>query len=153
MDAHRFVRTFKTMFQKTSLAFGFVHFMNVLITVRAANILYLYGVASPSHHIWYVTFIYVTLYLSSWFKIVLFWCSNRNSVFVNGLAARGHNVTVISADQEKSPPNGVHYIHMDGLYNKMYDEIVKSAFQPHESNPIETSTLFNKYRLSQRKGM
>lgn len=78
--------------------------------------------------------------------------TNRNSVFINGLAARGHNVTVISADQDENPPNSVHYIHMDGLYNKMYDEIIKSAFKPHKSNSIETSALFDEYRLSQRKG-
>lgn len=80
-------------------------------------------------------------------------CANRNSVFTNALAARGHNVTVISADREKNPPNGVHYIHMDGVYNKMYDEIIKSAFRPpHESYSVETSFLFSKYRASQRKG-
>lgn len=43
---------------------------------------------------------------------------NRNSAFANGLAARGHNLTVLSADRDKDPPSGVHYIQMEGLYNE-----------------------------------
>lgn len=70
---------------------------------------------------------------------------NRNSVFVNGLAARGHNLTVISPDRDKSPPNRVHYIHMDGLYNEFYEEIVKSAFIPHETNAFQAIGEFIDY--------
>lgn len=36
--------------------------------------------------------------------------ANRNSAFANGLAARGHNVTIISADRNENPLNGIHYI-------------------------------------------
>lgn len=57
-------------------------------------------------------------------------------MFVNGLAARGHNVTVISLDRDENPPNGVHYILAEGLYNGIYEEFIKSAFIPHESNPF-----------------
>lgn len=39
-----------------------------------------------------------------------FLCNNRNSALANGLAARGHNVTIISADRNENPLNGIHYI-------------------------------------------
>lgn len=63
--------------------------------------------------------------------------ANRNSAFANGLAARGHNVTIISADRDKNPPNGVHYIQAEGLYNEYYDETVKDAFIPIEPSPFQ----------------
>lgn len=59
-------------------------------------------------------------------------------MFANGLAARGHNVTILSADRDKNPPNGVHYIHIEGLYNEMYLRLVKHAFKQSQSNPIES---------------
>ncbi|KAJ6644162.1 UDP-glycosyltransferase UGT5 [Pseudolycoriella hygida] len=59
-----------------------------------------------------------------------------NSAFTNGLAARGHNVTVISPDREKNPPNGVHYIQMNGLYDGIYKETVKEYFTPYEVSPF-----------------
>lgn len=77
---------------------------------------------------------------------------NRNSVFVNGLAARGHNITVISADRDKNPPKDVHYIQMDGLYNEFYHELVKSAFEQHETNAFQAATDFTDYMLSICKG-
>lgn len=77
---------------------------------------------------------------------------NRNSVFANELSARGHNLTVISADRDKNPPNGVHYIQMKGLYNEIYDEIVKNAFVPHETNPFEAITEFTDYMSNICKG-
>lgn len=77
---------------------------------------------------------------------------NRNTAYVNGLAARGHNVTVISVDRDKNPPNGVHYIRMDGLYNELYDQMVKGAFEQSESSPFESITSFSGYMASVCKG-
>lgn len=66
-------------------------------------------------------------------------------MYINGLAARGHNVTILSPDRDKNPPNGVHYIKMEGLYNKFYDEIVKTAFVPRETNPFQMVNEFYDY--------
>lgn len=67
---------------------------------------------------------------------------NRNSAYANGLAAHGHNVTVLSPDSDKNAPNGVHYIQMMGLYNEYYDAYAKSVFVPREMNAYEISTEF-----------
>lgn len=84
--------------------------------------------------------------MCSQFRFFLKNIFNRNSAFANGLAAHGHNVTVISADRDKNPPNGVHYIQMEGLYtNGLYDEIVKNAFVPNEKNTFELIAGFTDY--------
>ncbi|KAJ6646095.1 UDP-glucosyltransferase 2 [Pseudolycoriella hygida] len=70
----------------------------VVVKVNSANILALFVVASPSHHIW-------------------------NSALINGLAENGHNLTVLSVDNDPHPPKNVHYIHMEGVYDYMYKEI------------------------------
>ncbi|XP_055604317.1 UDP-glucosyltransferase 2-like [Uranotaenia lowii] len=63
---------------------------------RAANILYLNGIPSPSHFIW-----------------------NRSLMY--GLAAKGHNVTALSVDiDDKAPPN-VSFIQIEGVYEFMTD--------------------------------
>lgn len=49
--------------------------------------------------------------------------SIRNSALVNGLAAKGHNVTILSMDIDSNPPKNVHYIHMEGVYDYMYKEL------------------------------
>lgn len=66
------------------------------LPVLSANILCLLGVACPSHHFW-------------------------NRALVNGLAARGHNVTVLSADLE-TDTNTTHYLHLDNLYATYFDK-------------------------------
>lgn len=59
--------------------------------LHAANILYLSGVPTTSHFIW-------------------------NRAIINGLANRGHNVTVASADLDPKPPKNVHYYHLEEAY-------------------------------------
>ena len=73
--------------------------LNVLF-VRAANILFIASLPSPSHHIW-------------------------NGAVVNELARRGHNITVISPDIDKNPPPGVHYILIEDQYTEENREFVK----------------------------
>ncbi|XP_055688538.1 UDP-glycosyltransferase UGT5-like [Lutzomyia longipalpis] len=64
--------------------------------VQCANILFLEGVPSPSHHVWMRTLIYA-------------------------LAERGHNITSISVDIEENAPKNVHYLHLDRVYEVLYD--------------------------------
>ncbi|XP_053687396.1 UDP-glucosyltransferase 2-like [Sabethes cyaneus] len=64
-------------------------------TVFGANILCLFGVASPSHHIW-------------------------NRAIVDALAAKGHNLTILSADVEKDSPANVHYVELEQTYPELY---------------------------------
>lgn len=61
------------------------------------------------------------------FKICNFCC--RNSALANGLAARGHNVTVISPDVDENPPNGVHYIHLEGIYTGERIALAKNLYK------------------------
>lgn len=58
---------------------------------QAVNILYLSGIPTTSHFIW-------------------------NRALINGLAAQGHNLTVLSADIDKKPPHNVHYYHLEEAY-------------------------------------
>ncbi|XP_037040047.1 UDP-glucosyltransferase 2-like isoform X4 [Bradysia coprophila] len=64
--------------------------------VSAANILGLMGVPSPSHHNW-----------------------NRNIFYK--LAARGHNLTILSADVDRDATPGVHYIWAEEVYSHLYN--------------------------------
>ncbi|XP_001688725.2 UDP-glucosyltransferase 2 [Anopheles gambiae] len=64
-----------------------------------ANILCLTPVPSPSHHIW-------------------------NRVWIEALAARGHNLTVISADvDERTAPPNITYIHLEHAYSDLHTEL------------------------------
>ncbi|GAB0099856.1 hypothetical protein DMENIID0001_157460 [Sergentomyia squamirostris] len=63
----------------------------------AANILFLETLASPSHHIWIKTLLVA-------------------------LADKGHNVTSISADFESKKIPNLHYIHMDNVYDVIFNK-------------------------------
>uniref|UniRef100_A0AAG5D1L2 Uncharacterized protein n=1 Tax=Anopheles atroparvus TaxID=41427 RepID=A0AAG5D1L2_ANOAO len=65
-------------------------------SLQGANILCLTPVPSPSHHIW-------------------------NRVWIDALAVRGHNLTVVSADVEKRVNPNVTYIHLEHAYSDLYD--------------------------------
>lgn len=70
----------------------------ILVTVNAingGNILFLNGIVSPSHHLW-------------------------NRVLIRGLAAKGHNITMVSVDNDKSPQANIHYIFMEATYYTLY---------------------------------
>ncbi|KFB50410.1 AGAP005751-PA-like protein [Anopheles sinensis] len=66
--------------------------------LQCANILCLTPVPSPSHHIW-------------------------NRVWIEALAARGHNLTVVSADVEKATHPNVTYIHLEHAYSDLHDDL------------------------------
>lgn len=65
--------------------------------VNCANILFLETVPSPSHHIWIRT-------------------------LATALAERGHNITSLSTDIEEHTPDNLHYLHLDKVYDVMYNE-------------------------------
>lgn len=60
-----------------------------------ANILFLNGVPSPSHHIF-------------------------NRALVIGLVERGHNLTYLSADKENEILENLHFIHLEKTYETFY---------------------------------
>ncbi|XP_070502277.1 UDP-glucosyltransferase 2-like [Chironomus tepperi] len=68
----------------------------ITFNVNSLNILFTSELASPSHHIF-------------------------NSALARALAARGHNVTFLSADIVSNPPENLHYIHMEYQYNVFKD--------------------------------
>lgn len=65
--------------------------------VFSANILYLNTIASPSHHLW-------------------------NKKLIKGLADKGHNITMVSVDNDEKPPPNVHYIFIEGVYETLYGD-------------------------------
>ncbi|XP_055315550.1 uncharacterized protein LOC129575667 [Sitodiplosis mosellana] len=90
---------------------GFAIVPNVLF-YRAANILLIATLPSPSHHIW-------------------------KGAIINKLATRGHNITVISPDIDKNPPLRVHYILIEDQYTEEHRGFVKEMLAANEAvNPI-----------------
>lgn len=67
----------------------------VLHVISCGNILFLNGIASPSHHLW-------------------------SKVLIKGLVAQGHNITMVSVDNDKNPPPNVHYIFLEAVYETLY---------------------------------
>ncbi|XP_035916056.1 UDP-glucosyltransferase 2-like [Anopheles stephensi] len=98
----------------------------VLVGVsRAANILFMSGVPSPSHYIWLRP---------------LMW----------EMGKRGHNVTVLSADVEKPPPN-VTYIHLENFYSTMYNTSMREQldfFELANDSPFKMLRLFDEFGLN-----
>lgn len=72
-------------------------FFAVLKLTSGGNILYLNGIPSPSHHLY-------------------------NRVLVLALAAKGHNVTFVSADTVKKSTPNVHYIHLEKTYEAFFGD-------------------------------
>ncbi|CAD7082966.1 unnamed protein product [Hermetia illucens] len=64
-------------------------------SVGCANILYLAGVASPSHGLW-------------------------NFKLIEALASQGHNLTVLSVDKSKKPIKNAHIMDMQEIYSMVY---------------------------------
>ncbi|EAT33348.1 AAEL014371-PA [Aedes aegypti] len=89
---------------------------------HAANILYIDGVASPSHFIWH-------------------------KALINGLAAKGHNVTALSVDVEENAPMNVSYIKMEGVYESLFEEdgMESDFFEIGQMNPFSVLAMFNEY--------
>lgn len=105
----------------------FAVFLHLFAQVFSANVLFLSGVASPSHHIY-------------------------NRAFVIGLA-KTHNVTFVSSDEGKPHPN-VHYIHLEKVYSTLYGgdefDILDLATQ---TNPYEQWQGFRDYIIANCDGI
>lgn len=68
---------------------------------------------------------------------------------MNALAARGHNVTFVTADTEKHPQKNVHYFVMSELYNEAYDEVAQGFFNFIDiATPITEPNFFTEYALN-----
>lgn len=78
------------------IAFKYFIICAGLNAALSANILFLNGIASPSHHLW-------------------------NRVLVRGLASKGHNITMVSVDDDQNPPANVHYIFLEAVYSTLYN--------------------------------
>ncbi|XP_001653288.2 UDP-glucuronosyltransferase 2B20 [Aedes aegypti] len=89
---------------------------------RAANILYIDGVPSPSHFIWH-------------------------RALINGLAAKGHSVTALSVDIEENPPQNVSYIKIEGVYESINELMGMESdfFELGDMNPFTSIAMFNDY--------
>uniref|UniRef100_A0A182II97 UDP-glycosyltransferases domain-containing protein n=1 Tax=Anopheles arabiensis TaxID=7173 RepID=A0A182II97_ANOAR len=91
---------------------------------HGANILALMGVPSPSHHIW-------------------------NRALVNALAARGHNLIVVSPDVERKPPPNVTYIHLEKTYDTIHEGATAIDFyEMGQSSILESMRIFYDYAIS-----
>lgn len=123
------------------MAFGttclllFVQFLAVyqLKYVDSANILFLLPVPSASHRLW-------------------------NSVLIEGLVERGHNLTVLSAEYERSRPNAT-FIYMENIYeslNEYYDKTPWSLKQKYTHTTIKEHHQLNNFisrKLFETKGL
>ncbi|XP_053686683.1 UDP-glucosyltransferase 2-like [Sabethes cyaneus] len=89
---------------------------------NAANILYIDGVASPSHFIWHRALMY-------------------------GLAAKGHNVTALSVDVELKPPPNVTFIKVEGVYEAFHENNTELTdfLSMTDINPFSMLYLFSDY--------
>ncbi|KAG5668646.1 hypothetical protein PVAND_016581 [Polypedilum vanderplanki] len=80
-------------------SFSFLFFLIFFAIVKSEavkNILFLNGVASPSHFIF-------------------------NKVIAEGLAKRGYNVTFVSLDVDQESSKNLHYIHLENVYASIYN--------------------------------
>lgn len=58
----------------------------------------------------------------------------------------GHNITVLSPDQEKNPPKNAHYILLEGLYNEAYNDLIKALVNSEfDESPLTASIHFQDY--------
>ncbi|XP_062550536.1 UDP-glucosyltransferase 2-like [Armigeres subalbatus] len=93
---------------------------------RAANILYIDGVASPSHFIWH-------------------------KALIHALAAKGHNVTALSVDVEDKPVQNVTYIKLEGVYESLLSEeegsLEMDFFEIGDMNTLSVLYMFNEYTV------
>lgn len=64
---------------------------------------------------------------------------------VNALAEKGHNVTVLSTDVDEKAPDNVHYIHMEGVYDYIYNELKVDLLSMHNETPSESVLTLNAF--------
>lgn len=89
--------------------------------INSGNILILHGLASPSHHLW-------------------------NRALADGLAIRGHNITIASVDEDKNPHPNIHYVYMESAYNMSYSGNA-SAILFEQSNQALAQVILGAYNF------
>lgn len=92
---------------------NFVIFVFCAISAcRGANILMLSGIP---RYVQFLRFFY-------FYQKIVFSPSHFifNKALAEGLAVRGHNLTIVSPDVEKKAPQNVHYIHLEEIYAHYY---------------------------------
>jgi glucuronosyltransferase len=103
----------------TSVA-GFLLLSCVLLLsyVNCANILYLHGIISPSHHLW-------------------------NRILARELAGRGHNVTFLSVDKPIGKTDNLHYI----VFEDAYEIFHKNNDDGEEFDIMKFSEMINNNKI------
>ena len=108
-------------------SFSFLLVTLFLTQIFGANVLFLSGVASPSHHIF-------------------------NRALAVGLA-KTHNVTFLSADLGKVSIPRLHYIHLEKVYEALYEGDDKlNLMEMTDPNPLKTFDGFKDYNVMSCEG-
>lgn len=69
------------------------------------------------------------------------------------MAARGHNMTVLSPDKDKNPAKNVHYIVMEGLYTEEYEKILNDIIKDDSGvHPLKEPAYFNGFSYALCQG-
>lgn len=71
---------------------------------------------------------------------------------MNALAARGHNVTVLSTDRDERAPTNVTYVHMEGVYDLFYKEHHLNLVDSHNESSIDAVDTLWSYGLMSCEG-
>ncbi|XP_055376130.1 UDP-glucosyltransferase 2-like [Condylostylus longicornis] len=98
-------------------------FTNYQNMVNGANILALMNIPSPSHSLW-------------------------NTILVNALANRGHNLTVLISDLPKNPKDlhkNVHFIDMNDMYQNLFNEADFESFL--DISPLQMMSGYCMYNI------
>lgn len=97
-------------------------FVLFLSAVDSANILFLLPVPSPTHRLW-------------------------NNVLIESLAERGHNLTILSVEHERSRAN-VTFIYMENIYESLSEFYIKTPWSLNSKYPytiIKEHHQFNNF--------
>lgn len=69
------------------------------------------------------------------------------------LAAKGYNVTSLSADIDETATPNLHYLHLDAVYDRLYNNEVKiDFFAMGDASPWEMARLFRLYSYEACEG-
>lgn len=70
----------------------------------------------------------------------------RHKALIHALAAKGHNVTVLSTDIETNSPPNVHYIDLDGVYEELHSGFEADfSVMTNPSHPLQNVMFFYMY--------
>lgn len=72
---------------------------------------------------------------------------------MNGLAARGHNITVLSVEKEPDPPPNVSYIYVEGVHDYIYNDAETDLIALAYTTPLEAVDLVYSYSTNACRGI